>query len=202
MNYEEKYKQALERARKVYIPIENNILDDIFPELAESEDERIRKKLICFVENWKKFKPNSPFDDYAVYTSDSGECDKILAWLEKQGEQPADKIEPKFKVKYADSEYNVLEIKESAGVTFYGIEDEPNHIDYIKADNCEIINGGYGVKEDGFSIPTKPAIFSEKKELKNIEPQKLYADSVIAWLVANICDYEYYIKRFKQDFGI
>ena len=61
-------------------------LENIFPEFKENEDERIRKKLICFVENWKKFNPNSPFDDYAVYTSDSGECDKILAWLEKQGE--------------------------------------------------------------------------------------------------------------------
>lgn len=35
MNYEKKYKEALERARKVYIPIENNILDDIFPELPK-----------------------------------------------------------------------------------------------------------------------------------------------------------------------
>ena len=27
-------------------------------------------------------------------------------------------------------------------------------------------------------------------------------DKVIAWLVANICDYEYYVKLFKQDFGL
>lgn len=88
MDYKEKYKQALERAREQYnkrTPLYD--IGSIFPELKESEDERIRKKLICFVENWKKFNPNSPFDDYAVYTSDSGECDKILAWLEKQGEQ-------------------------------------------------------------------------------------------------------------------
>lgn len=53
---------------------------------------------------------------------------------------PTDKVEPRFKVvKYAGSEYNVLEVRDIAGVTFYGIEDEPNHIDYVKAENCEII---------------------------------------------------------------
>lgn len=78
-------------------------------------------------------------------------------------EWDAENVDPDFKVKYAGSEYNVLEIKKSAGVIYYGIEDEHNHIDYIKADNCEIINGGYGVKEDGFSFPTKPVMFSEKK---------------------------------------
>lgn len=86
MNYEDKYKQALERAKDMlsYKEVRQEDMEYLFPELAESEGERIRKKLICFVENWKKFNPNSPFDDYAVYTSDSDECDRILAWLEKQ----------------------------------------------------------------------------------------------------------------------
>ena len=35
-----------------------------------------------------------------------------------------------------------------------------------------------------------------------IEPRKVYADKVIAWLVANICEFDYYVKRFKQDFEI
>ena len=43
---------------------------------------------------------------------------------------------------------------------------------------------------------------SEKKELKRIELKKLDADKVIAWLVANICDFEYYVKLFKKDFGL
>lgn len=53
-----------------------------------------------------------------------------------------------FKVKYAGSEYNVLEVKDIAGVTFYGIEDEPNHIDYVQSENCEIISN-YAIKENG-----------------------------------------------------
>lgn len=74
MKYEQKYKQALERARKVYIPIENNILDDIFPELAESEDEKIQKDIISYLKNEKIVKK---------YISDI-EIDKWIAWLEKQ----------------------------------------------------------------------------------------------------------------------
>ena len=72
----------------------------------------------------------------------------------------ANKVEPKFKVKYAGSEYDVIEIKEfPGGIIYYGIEDEPNHIDYVLPENCEIISG-YGVNEKGSPYPTKPAIFS------------------------------------------
>ena len=74
----------------------------------------------------------------------------------------SNKVKPKFKVKYAGNEYNVLEVKDIAGVTFYGIEDEPNHIDYVLPDNCEIISG-YGVKEKGSPYPTKSAIYTEQK---------------------------------------
>ena len=95
--------------------------------------------------------------------------------LEKQGEQilansaqnckdeqkPADKVEPRFKVKYAGSEYNVFEVKDIAGVTFYGIEDEPNHIDYVRAENCERVDG-YSIKENGSPFPIKPAKFSKE----------------------------------------
>ena len=119
-------------------------------------DATILNELIDFLEN----KTVKLQHDLALYAS----------WLKrkfypsgKQGEQkPTDKVEPRFKVKYAGSEYNVLEVKDIAGVTFYGIEDEPNHIDYVKAENCEIISG-YAIKENGSPYPTKPAVFSEKK---------------------------------------
>jgi len=81
MTQEEKakaYDEALERARKYkkydYMMI-NVALDNIFPELAESEDERIRKKLI--------------FDFQVLGKTEWGDLKvkDILAWLEKQGEQ-------------------------------------------------------------------------------------------------------------------
>lgn len=55
MDYKEKYDKALERARKYknygYITI-NYALNNIFPELNESEDERIRKALITFFQRF------------------------------------------------------------------------------------------------------------------------------------------------------
>ena len=103
-------------------------------------------------------------DKYIPATKE--QCDKLLKAITDAGwtfdfeKKELKKIEPKFKVKYAGSEYDVIEIKEfPGGIIYYGIEDEPNHIDYILPENCEIISG-YGVKEKGSPYPTKPAIFS------------------------------------------
>lgn len=68
------YDKALERAKvwkeKSEMPKDKQgILDDIFPELAESEDDRIRKELIKFVK---------------VNIADE---ERYIAWLEKQGEK-------------------------------------------------------------------------------------------------------------------
>lgn len=59
MDYKEKYEQALETAKKVKHDAETigcsmhpDMLEVIFPELAESEDERIRDDIMVAVENW------------------------------------------------------------------------------------------------------------------------------------------------------
>ena len=60
----------------------------VFPELAESKDERIRKELIKGI---FKTRPNTPFLDTNITREDA------LVWLEKQSEQKtAEKVEPKF----------------------------------------------------------------------------------------------------------
>lgn len=78
MNYEKKYKEALERARdfkngEIHRACEvgENIMDYIFPELAESEDEdeRIRRDLINFFKN----------ESFLFHKRE-----EIIAWLEKQ----------------------------------------------------------------------------------------------------------------------
>ena len=118
MDYEKKYKEALELARDYYKANlklnnadENLLLEDIFPELRGDEDEKIRKALVRF--------HKSTIDIDGIKGAD------ILAWLEKQGEQkpavvdfnakdwyvskvdgkihdmtynPTNKIEPKFKI--------------------------------------------------------------------------------------------------------
>ena len=68
----------------------NQYMLDMFPELKESEGEKIRKVLI----GWINLEPSTSFND----TFDGFSKEQILAWLEKQGEHnPADKAEPKFK---------------------------------------------------------------------------------------------------------
>lgn len=213
MDYKEKLrlaKEALESGS-----YDKDTIEYIFPELAESEDEKIRKEIINHLKYLGKYCQES-----------MPNVNEWIAWLEKQGKQranlididamvlkysntreketnglpvncqirsyrqgindtlnlslniekqgehkPAYKVEPKFKVKYAGCEYNVLEVKDIVGVTYYGIEDEPNHIDYVKADNCKIISGGYGIKENGSPYPTKPAVFSEQKPQRMVSAE-------------------------------
>ena len=79
MNYEKAYKEALERAKQsLTYPDYPGFMrvDVIFPELAESEDEKIRKSLIDLIKgitSWNYFLGISR--------------EQMIAWLEKQGEQ-------------------------------------------------------------------------------------------------------------------
>lgn len=76
MNYEQKYKNALLRASKLRVqnPFDTvgQMVEHIFPELKESEDERIQKSLI------KAFGTIGKKDWGGLIVRD------ILAWLEKQ----------------------------------------------------------------------------------------------------------------------
>lgn len=82
MDYEKKYSEALERARKAYnaIPPESRgarkIIEDIFPELRESE--RIRKVIYILLLGMRS----------EIFTSQDEIVtkEKALAWLEKQKE--------------------------------------------------------------------------------------------------------------------
>ena len=83
MNGEQKYNEALERARKEYKTHESFngfrvMLLHIFPELEESDDERIRKKLLKMFNDMER--DESILDEYGLDKL------KTIAWLEKQGE--------------------------------------------------------------------------------------------------------------------
>lgn len=77
MNYEQRYKEALEKTKKVYHDHRKDRywrdwLTELFPELKESEEERIKKELIDFL--------RLPHPQFV------GERDHELwiAWIEKQ----------------------------------------------------------------------------------------------------------------------
>lgn len=81
MNYEKAFKEALKAVKELQEanPSDDGIqnwVNDNFPELRESEDERIRKGLIEFFEDWKETKSHL----WGMNVND------ILAWIEKQGQ--------------------------------------------------------------------------------------------------------------------
>ena len=77
------YDKAIERAKKLY---GNGIAEEIFPELKESDDDRLKKAIIEFFESE---------DDNTTYSLVRKK--DIIAWLEKQGEQKP--TLPKWKYK-------------------------------------------------------------------------------------------------------
>ena len=86
----EAYDEAIERAKKwhnIPNPIYCNIITEkIFPELKANDTERIRKNCIHFLKLQKQH-PAAIF-----------EIEECIDWLEKQGKNSTDKIEPKFNV--------------------------------------------------------------------------------------------------------
>ena len=134
-----RYDEALAKARNILDSTDDNYVctyltkEDIkgmysrfFPELAESEDEKIRKSLIHYLHGLGEFE----YPDKKTYNN-------WLVWLEKQGEQidnltpqeaidiavakcfdeqkPTDKVEPKFQngqwITNGDYTWKIVEVK-------------------------------------------------------------------------------------------
>ena len=88
-NYKEKYEKALKVASQWHkdgIGDVKTIVECIFPELRESEDERIRKELIERF-NWELKGAEEQDAAGCSRQKDIAMFKRGLAWLEKQGEQ-------------------------------------------------------------------------------------------------------------------
>lgn len=76
------YDEAIERAKRLHSEptggTERIVCEQIFPELKEFGDERIRQKLLFLCFSWRNNKQ--------VNIPDEEEVEKTIAWLEKQGE--------------------------------------------------------------------------------------------------------------------
>ena len=81
------YDEAIERAKKLY---GDGITEEIFPELKESDDDRIRKWIIDDI----RYNINNEPLNNSEYKK---KAEKAIAWLEKQGEQKP--TLPKWKYK-------------------------------------------------------------------------------------------------------
>jgi hypothetical protein len=79
MNYEKKYIEALDRANIAHKDEDKHLkstLERIFPELKESEEERIRKELIDYIKR--------KFENSCSPTPSKNILGNWIAWLEKQ----------------------------------------------------------------------------------------------------------------------
>ena len=110
MDYEQKYNEALEMAREAFYSTETPHvakawLLTMFPTIAESKDEQIRKE---FCKDIRTFIPNE-------------KANKYIAWLEKQGHMLApDKViewlEEHVPTKFEDMENYVQQFKYDFGL--------------------------------------------------------------------------------------
>lgn len=97
-DYKQKYEQALEKAKRCYKDLSNldgmvatmskDFFEEIFPELKKSEDERIKKGIIEYLEQSQFGEEHYQIDDDIVRG--------YITWLEKQGNQKQDVNYPKF----------------------------------------------------------------------------------------------------------
>ena len=88
MDYEQKYKELVERFDAIFnldsvresgtIYVED--IRKLIPELAESEDEKIRKEIIGFCKTIST-------GQKTIFVKDDNQWDRWIAWLEKHGKQ-------------------------------------------------------------------------------------------------------------------
>lgn len=160
-----RYDKAIERAEKWCnapnvnkIPtFANRVIEEIFPELKESEDEKIRKELI------RAFKSLN-----TIKVWNGIERTDILTWLEKQGEHKPDtncllswsEIDEKMLQSLegivkdywakAEQEKNEIKIKEASNVSYFLKTIQKSPLCWIKcSDGLPNRDGNYLVVTDG-----------------------------------------------------
>ena len=85
MDYEKKYKELVARIKNAYHDENINderfccVINEICPELKGSEDEKIRKDIVKYL--------NNELNNVKQLTPRTNEFEMWIAWLEKQGEQ-------------------------------------------------------------------------------------------------------------------
>lgn len=164
MDYKKKYNESLERAKKVIKECGDNhgrikMIEQIFPELKDSEDERIRKELIQYLKDY----PHLPNGKYCR--------NDFFSWLEKQGRQKTTagksyiEIFPKFSVgdtlcRQGWSNHTVRKVYVDNITATYVCENEEgleSHIDISEQDEWNKIeqNPAWNEEDDAVDIAIK-----------------------------------------------
>jgi hypothetical protein len=163
-----RYEEALEKAKELYFKGTNarNVLEEIFPQLREIEDEKIRKELTEFL----KKSAGGHLDISTPYKTFS----RWLAWIKKQGEQRPATFIPKFRkgnwiVHENIGVYKIIEICES----WYEVVDGEDNDYSISFDNeymCHFWNITKDAKSGDVLVTPNKNIFI----FKNIKGTSIY----------------------------
>jgi hypothetical protein len=154
-DYKKKYEEALKRAKYYKEGITDrklekgeNIMDYIFPELAESEDERIREVVILTIKS-------------QGFISDEETLQQCVAWLEKQEHNGKkwiyedDYIKEKEQL-FQDGIDEVLENPQR-----YGLEKKPKHFE-LKAGHWYICHRAFCCRADHLTVKEGERFMCEK----------------------------------------
>ena len=198
MDYEKKHKEAQGWIEKIYPTLQHEQqmeAEAFFPELAESEDERVRKELIVWLKNSEG--QTLPIDRYNA----------ALAWLEKQGEQKSiwhnEDEEPK--------RGSLILLIMQSGTPIVAKIIEPNHtfnhgerwayIDdllekqaEVESDNDDIEVEEKGIKEAFNKIEDEKQ--GEHKSTDKVEPKF----NVGVWIVNNVSKDVFLIKSITDGY--
>ena len=193
INYKEKYEKAVHAAMLAKQDTESAVtirtLEEIFPELKESEDERIRKWLIELVEEVRKANPTN--------VEHNGMCSEALAWLEKQAEHAnfRNKIQIGDKVTRNKDGYlvNLSQLNRVAKVDEKQGEQKPNYnnkelkdvvIAELSKYNSNDLNAPWATDSTGLQYPLYFANLGakwqeEQKPADKVEPKFKVGDWVV-----------------------
>ena len=173
MTQEEKakaYDKALERAKiwkdKSGMPADKQgILDDIFLELKESEDGRIRKELIKHLRDGAEgYMPAGNAEDYTRW----------LAWLEKQGEchiSHDDKIMIKQLTEYFTTGHGLQNTNETVVEWLNNVKKKLEKRGEIESDNDDIEAEEKGIREAFNKIEDEKQ--GEQKPILNVPTREV-----------------------------
>lgn len=132
MNYEQKYKSALEWMCSIYPTMQGAEKEDAehyFPELRESKDERIRKAILELVRQSSE-------------VLDRQNQNNMITWLEKQGEQKPVKSEQNCY--HNDGLYYAIDILEKTFGKVEGYQSDDGKMEHQTA--IETVNALYHKK--------------------------------------------------------
>ena len=203
MDYKEKYKLALKKAEEFYANRTSTdygikflrLLEELFPELRESEDERMQE----LIENLLRVDTIETREIFSIYGKTA---DDVRAYLEKQKGQKPVVVIPKFRVgdivvskKNPRQTYNILEVGHINELNYpeYKVEiftdgkaEEPANIKYIEIRHMD---------EWGELIEQKPAEWSEEDE-KMVQFWNMYYEHKVGdWPNKDVVEH---IERFKE----